>query len=249
VVVINEALAQKYWPGRDPLGHTIRLLADSAPWMTIVGVVGDVRHGGYQEEAPPTMYIPHEQAGITAYYWPPSMSLLLRTDGDPSSLVPAVRRLLREIDPALPLARVATMESLVSASVASRRFATQLLAGFAALALFLAAIGIYGVIAWGVTQRRFELGLRMALGATGPRVARLIVSEGLALTATGLVLGVAGGMVVLRLARAMLVDVSVADPITLVVVIALLGAVAVLASWLPARRATRVEPTVALREG
>jgi predicted permease len=249
VAIVNEAMVRKYWPNTNPVGHTIRMLNEQSPWATIIGVAGDVRHGGYQEASPPTMYFPHAQSDKTVYFAPAAMSLVVKADGDEMSLVAPIRSIIREMDPTVPLARVQSMEATVAASVAGRRFSTQLLALFAGLALLLAAIGIYGVISYGVSQRTFEISLRVALGAQEHQVLGLIVREGLLLAGVGLVTGVAGSAAVMWFARAMLVDVSIADPVTLSAVTALLVAVATLASYIPARRATTLEPTVTLRNG
>jgi putative ABC transport system permease protein len=193
------------------------------------------------------MYFPHAQSGLSAYYWPTDMNLVIRTQGDPLAIVSAVRRVVHELEPAAPLARIQTMDDVVAASVSSRLFSTQLLAGFAVLALVLAGIGIYGVISYGVTQRTFEIGLRIALGAQRQRVLRLIVGEGVRLAAVGLVIGIAGALAVTRSMRALFVDVSAGDPRTLLAATMSIAVVALLASWLPARRATAVNPMGAMR--
>jgi predicted permease len=249
VVVVNEAMVKKYWPSTNPIGHTIKMLNDKSPWATVVGVAQDVRHSGYQADAPPTMYFPYAQSALTVYYAPSTMSMVVKAAGNEAMLAAPIRAIVRTIDPAVPLARIQSMESLVASSVASRRFSTQLLALFAALALVLAAIGIYGVISYSVSQRTFELGLRMALGAQRGQVLHLVIGEGLLLAASGLVIGSFGAVLVMRFARSMLVDVSVADPMTLASVAAMLGAVSALASYIPARRATALEPTITLRNG
>jgi predicted permease len=249
VVVVNETMAKKFWPAVNPIGHTIKMLNDKSPWATIVGVVRDVRHSGYESESPPTMYFPHAQSALSVYYAPSTMSLVVKSAGDETVLTAPIRALVRTIDPTVPLARVQSMESVVASSVASRRFSTQLLALFAALALVLAAIGIYGVISYSVSQRTFEIGLRMALGAQSSQVLRLVIREGLVLAGAGLLAGGVGAVLIMRLAQSMLVHVSVADPLTLVTVTLALGLVAALASYIPARRAMRLEPTLTLRNG
>lgn len=249
VAVVNEAMARKYWPNASAIGHTIKMLNETAPWATVVGVARDVRHGGYQAEAPPTMYFPYAQSARSVYVAPATMSLVVKTSGDATVLAAPIRAIVREMDKTVPLARVQSMESLVASSVASRRFSTQLLALFAALALALAAIGIYGVISYSVSQRTFEIGLRMALGAQSPEVLRLVIREGLVLAGVGLVVGGAGALVLMRFAKSLLVSTSIADPVTLGAVAVLLGAVALVASYIPARRATALEPTVTLRNG
>jgi predicted permease len=247
VAVVNEAMEKKYWPTKGALGGTIKMLAKDAPWATVVGVVRDIREGGYLSESPPSMYFPYAQAGHSAYYWPTDMNLVIRTDGDPLVLVSSVRQILRELEPGAPLAQIQTMEQVIARSISSRRFATQLLGGFAALALLLAGIGIYGVISYGVTQRRFELSLRIALGAQRARVLRLVIGEGVQLAIIGLAIGAAGALAVTRLMRALFVDVAPWDPLTMVAVIVLISVAALMASWIPARRATIVDPIRAMR--
>lgn len=247
VVVVNETMEKMLWPGKSAIGGTVKMLNASSPWATVVGVVKDVREGGFLRETPPSMYFPHAQSGLSAYYWPADMDLVIKTAGDPLSVVSNVRPIVHELEPAAPIARIQTMEQVVAASVSSRRFSTQLLTGFALLALLLAGIGIYGVISYGVTQRTFEIGLRIALGAQRPRVLGLVVGEGVRLAALGLVIGIAGALAVTRSMGALFVNVSPADPRTLFVVVLSIAVVALLASWIPARRATVVDPMGAMR--
>ena len=249
VVVINEALAKNLWPGIDPIGHTLRMFSDKSPWVTVVGVVGDVRARGFQQSVPATMYFPYSQAGASAHYMPTSMSLVIRTVGDPVSIAAAVRSVVRALEPRMPISEVASLEQIVAGSIASRRFTTALLAGFAALALSLAGIGIYGVIAYGVSQRTFEIGIRIALGASTQSVVRLVMIEGVRMTAAGVAVGLAGALFVDRLLLSLLVGVSTTDWLTFVGVVGALTAVAACACALPARRATSVSPTEALKNG
>jgi len=247
VAVVNETMEKKLWPGKSAIGGTIKMLNPTAPWATVVGVVKDVREGGFLSEAPPSMFFPHAQAGLSVYYWPTDMNLVIHTAGDPLALVGAVRQIIRELEPAAPLAGIQSMEQVVAESVSNRRFSTQLLIGFATLALLLAGIGIYGVISYGVTQRTFEMGLRIALGAQRGSVLRLVVGEGVRLALIGLALGIAGALAVTRLMRALFVAVSPGDPRTLLTVSIAVGLVALFASWMPARRATVVDPMRAMR--
>jgi predicted permease len=248
VIVVNETMAKALWPGQDPLGHSIRMFGDSSgAWARVVGVVGDVRSGGFQSEVPPTFYVPHAQAKQTAYYTPRAMTLVVRTSGDPAALTLAVRAAIRAVAPDAPVTEVRTMHDVVASSIAARRFSTTMLALFAAVALTLAGIGIYGVIAYTVSQRTFELGLRVALGAQQRTVLALVLREGMQLTAIGLAFGVASALALTRLVRSLLVDVSAVDPLTFgVVALGLLG-VGLVASLVPARRAMAVHPTQALR--
>ncbi|HSA55038.1 MAG TPA: ABC transporter permease [Gemmatimonadaceae bacterium] len=246
-VVINETMAREHWPDRSPLGGTIKMLNEQSQWATVVGVVRDVRSNGFLGRIPPTMYFPHAQAGQSAYYVPSAMSLAIRTRGEPEGIIPAVRRIIRELEPAAPISRIRTMDQVVAESVASRRFTTQLLAGFAALALLLAGVGLYGVVSYAVTQRRFEIGVRLALGASQRQVIGLVLREGLRTAAIGAVTGLAGAIAVTRLMRSLFVDVQPADPITLASVVGILVVVALVASLVPARRASAVDPMRALR--
>jgi len=210
-------------------------------------VVKDVRSAGYQEDIPPTMYFPHAQAGQSAYYTPAAMSLVIKAEGDPTTLAGPVRQVVHQLNAMTPVSQVQTMEAAVAASVASRRFSTELLAGFAALALVLAGIGIYGVIAYDVSQRTYEIGLRMALGAQSGQVAGMMLGRGVRMVALGLVIGVGGSLAVTGVLKSLLVDVSRLDPVTIGGVVVVLAVVAAGAAYLPARRASAVDPMVALR--
>jgi putative ABC transport system permease protein len=249
VAVINEAMAKQLWPGQDPVGHTLRMFGPQSPWVTIVGVVQDIQSRGAGLEAPPTMFFPYAQSGKSAYFTPRQVTLAVKTAGNPEALGGAIRRLVRELDPGAPVSEVRSMEAVMGTALSSRRFTTLLLGWFAALALLLAGIGIYGVIAYGVSQRTYEIGLRQALGADRGSVLGLIVSEGLKLTGAGLAVGLVATLATGQLIRSLLVNVKTTDPVTLVAVALLLAGVAALASWIPARRAIAVSPTEALRGG
>lgn len=249
VAVINETMAKQLWPGQDPIGHTLRMFNPRSPWVTIVGVVRDIQSRGAGLDAPPTMFFPYPQAGKSAYFLPRQITLAVKTTGNPEALGGAIRRLVRELDAGAPVSEVRSMEAVMGTALSSRRFTTLLLGWFAALALLLAGIGIYGVIAYGVSQRTYEIGLRQALGADRGSVLGLIVSEGLRLTGAGLVVGLLATLATGQLIRSLLVNVKTTDPVTLVAVAALLAGVAALASWIPARRAMAVSPTEALRGG
>jgi predicted permease len=247
VVVVNQTMAQTLWPGRNAIGGTVKMLNETSPRATVVGVVRDERLAGFLKPAPPTMYFPQAQAGKSAYYVPSWMWLVVRTRGDAAAIAPSVRTVIRRVEPLAAIARVQTMEQVVSASVAPRRFATALIAGFAVVALVLAGIGIYGVIAYSVSQREFEIGLRLALGATPSVVARQILVEGLRTAMIGAVVGLGVALGTTRLLRAMFVEVSATDPATLASVTLLLVLVAMAASWLPARWASAVDPVGAMK--
>jgi putative ABC transport system permease protein len=247
VTVVNETMARTLWPGKEAIGGTVKMLNETSPQATVVGVVRDERLDGLLKPAPATMYFPQAQAGRSAFYVPSWMWLVVRTSGDAASIAPSVRTVIRRVEPRAAIARVETMEQVVSASVAARRFATALIAGFAAVALLLAGIGIYGVIAYSVSQREFEIALRLALGATPTGVARQILSEGLRTALVGAAVGLGVALATTRLLRAMFVDVSATDPVTMASVTLLLVAVAMAASWLPARAASSVDPLGAMK--
>lgn len=241
VFVINEAFAKEHFPGEDPIGKRI-----STEWFQvrsgeIVGVVGDIRELGPAEQAAPAFYLPFAKQPSSQFH------VVMRTTGNPEDLAAAARNVVRSIDPNQPVAEIRTMEQVASDLLARQRMNLLLLGGFAALAILLAAIGIYGVIAYSVNQRRQEIGVRVALGASRRAVLSLVVGQGMRLALLGLVLGVVGALLVTRLMESMLFGVTPTDPLTLAAVAAFLAAVALLASWVPALRAAATEPTVALR--
>jgi putative ABC transport system permease protein len=241
VALINRTAAQRLWPNEDPLGKRIRLGGIDNALRSIVGIVGDVNH--YDLETAPELqaYVPHAQ-------WTDSyMQLVVRTTTDPGALTGSVRQAIHALDPDMPLYQMTTMRQLVSASMAQRRFTLLLIAVFAAVALLMAAIGLYGVMAYNVTQRTREIGIRVALGAQRADVMRLIVGQGLRLVTLGLALGLIAALVLTRLMKKLLFAVSETDPATFAAVVLLLTLGALLACWIPARRATRVNPIVALR--
>jgi putative ABC transport system permease protein len=245
VCVVNQTLARQFFPGEDPLGKRLKQGGTDHPqnpYMEIVGVVGDVKYEGLEAKTEPAYYLPFAQNG-----WG-DMSLVVRSSvTDPAALVPAVRGELRALDPELPVAGVRTADELLTRSVAQPRFRTLLLAVFSAMALVLAAIGIYGVMSYTVARRTHEIGLRMALGAEGRDVLRLVVGQGVRLTLVGVLLGLAGALLLTRVLSGLLFGVSATDPLTLVCVPLLLAFVALLACYVPARRAAKVDPLVALR--
>ena len=248
VVIVSKKLAESQWPGENAIGKRVRLGGES-PFMTVVGIVGDLRSRGYDDTPEPTMYFPYAQSTRSAYYTPREMAIVVKAAGDPATLVPPLRAIVRSLDRAAPVSQARTLEDVVGTSVANRRFTTMLLVGFAALALALAGIGIYGVISYGVAQRTGEIGVRMALGAERRAVLGLVMAEALGMCGIGLVAGLVGSVAVARAARAMLVGVSAVDPATLACVCVALGGVAALAAAVPALRAARVNPSEALRSG
>jgi len=238
VVVINQTLASRFFLNEDPVGHRLTI---SGVLRTIVGIVGDAKYQGLGVEAGPQAYVPHAQS---AY---PGMRIIVRTTTDPSSLVSAVRAQIQSVDSEEGPTRFAPMTELLSESVAQPRFNTFLIGLFAALAFILSAIGIYGVISYDVTQRTSEIGVRMALGAQSRDVMRLILRQGLVLTLGGLAAGLAGAILLTRFLTGLLFEVKPTDPLMYAVVAGLLAFVALAACLIPARRATKVDPLVALR--
>ena len=252
VLVINETMAREYFPGDDPVGHFIQLGAlpdpdPQYPYMQVVGVVADVRQQP-DVEARAEMYVPYAQYPDEFMRRMFSLvTLVVRTTPPPSRLASEVRAAVRAVDPEQPLANVRTLDDVVSASVSQPRFRTTLLGIFAAMAIALAAIGVYGLLAHGVAQRVNEFGVRMALGASPGGVVRLVVWQGLTLAIVGIAIGLVLALVAVRALNSVLFDVTPWDPVAWVVASATLLAVALLASWFPARRALRVDPVVALR--
>ena len=241
--IVSAALAARLWPGEDPIGKRIQLGEVDTPWRTVIGVAGNVHHGGLDATVTQQVYVPERQ-------WPYAdnlFSLVVRAHGDAAALAPAVRRAVASVDPSQPIARVATMEQLVTSSIAQRHLALVLFVAFGAAALLLSAAGIYGVLAGSVAERTREIGVRSALGAAPADILALVVRQGLRLTAIGLALGTAGALATTRLLRALLFDVTPADPATFLAVVTTLGLVGLAAALVPAWRAVRVDPMTALR--
>jgi putative ABC transport system permease protein len=244
VVVINEAMAREYWPNQNPVGKRVSFDSrDGRPlWREIVGIVGDVRHLGLDRGLRPEIYIPFIQFG-----GPPS-TLVARANGAPRSLIAAIRKEVQAIDKDQPISNIHTLDELLDKSVAQRRFNLWSLGIFASVALALAAMGIYGVMSYLVAQRKHEIGVRMALGAQPRDVLKMVVGRGLRLVLVGLGVGLVGALALTRLLRNLLFEVSATDPLTFALIATLLLGVALLACYLPARRATKVDPLVALRQ-
>jgi predicted permease len=245
VMIVNQALASRYWPNEDALSKRITFEDNPKPkdWITIVGIVGDVKDK------------PNSPAAEPAYWWPlpqawdafPQMSLVVRSDADPAVLTSAVREQVRRLDPTLALADVRLMDQIADAGVAAPRFAFLLVGLFAGLAMLLAAIGIYGVISYSVNQRIPEFGLRLALGAPPRGLMRMVLAQAAKLAIVGSALGIVAALMLSRYLQSMVYDVSASDPLTFAAVGFMVMAIALLACYLPARRATRANPMVALR--
>jgi predicted permease len=249
VAVANETMARQYWPHADPIGKRIRLFLDErrrGPWVEIVGVARDVAFRQLDEAAQPELYLPEPQ-GAVAEFPSTTMTVMVRSAAEPAALAAAVRRAVRAVDPTAPVSRVRTLEELLARSLSRQRFDLALLALFAGVALALAAVGIYGVLANAVRQRTHEIGIRKALGARQGDVFRMLVGQGMKLALAGLALGLAGAGIVTRFQRSLLFGVEPTDPLTFAAVALLLCAVALVACGLPARRALAVDPMVALR--
>jgi putative ABC transport system permease protein len=241
-------MARQYWPGENALGRRFKLGGPEdtdSPWRQIVGIVGDVRQMGLDEPVKAEMYMPYQQVKNNSWYIP--RDLAIRTTSDTSSLVGSVRQIIREVDPDQPVSNVATMAEVLGEEAAQRRMGMIMLVGFAALALLLASLGIYGVLAYFVTQHTNEIGLRQALGATPRNILFLVLKKGMGLTLAGVGLGLLAALGLTRLMSSMLFGVNASDPLTFVAVPVVLVAVALFACYLPARRATKVDPLVALR--
>jgi putative ABC transport system permease protein len=240
VTVINESFARHFYPNEDPLGQRI-IIRNQKEAREIVGVVNDIRHFGPDKAPGPEMYVPYNQLVVGA------VPLVVRTESEPEALIGAVRKEIQAVDREVAIGKVRTMTQMMSATLAERRFALLLLGAFATVALSLAAIGIYGVMAYAVAQRTREIGIRMALGARAADALRLIIKQGLSLALIGVVAGLVGAFALTRLMKDLLFGVSATDPLTFIVIALLLTFVMLLACWIPARRATKVDPMVALR--
>ncbi|MBK8003927.1 MAG: ABC transporter permease [Gemmatimonadetes bacterium] len=247
VIVINETLAREYFPGEDPLGQRIGVGRQDGPLRTIVGVVGDVRHHGLTAPVKRTFYVPHAQWATSFGNPRRAMTLVVRTRGDPRALLEPVAALVRQRDPDLSLSAVTTLDEVLATATREQRFTMALMSGFALLALVLAAVGVYGVIAYTVAQRSREIGIRLALGAGPARVERLLVRQGMGPVVAGLGVGLGVALGVSRFLESLLYGVGVVDPVTFVVVPVVLAAVAVVAVVVPARRAVSGDPVGVLK--
>jgi len=245
VTIVDEVLAQRYWPDQNPIGKRIAAFFDNKKdqlnWRTVVGVVRNVKRYGLDGKIKEQYYFPQAQSPQRNVY------LLARSTADPSTLTGSIRDAIRAVDKDQPIYRVLTMEQVVSNSVAQKRFSMLLLVIFAGVALVLAAVGIYGVMSYSVTQRTHEIGIRMALGAQPGNVLALVVRQGMVMTLLGVGIGLAGALAVTRVMASLLFGIGAHDPLTFAAISVLLGAVALIASLIPALRATKVDPMIALR--
>ncbi len=243
VVVVNETLAKQTWPGEDPVGMRLKQgwFETKTEWREVIGVVGDVKFNGLTTDTPMQVYLPLPQNPIR------SVAVLARTAAEPTAIVPAIESIVRELDKDLPVYAIRTMDQVLETSIAQQRMSMVVLVVFAAVALVLASIGLYGVVAHGVTEWRHEIGVRMALGADRRHVLALVVRQGLSMAVAGTAIGVAGALALSRMVQDLLFGVKATDPLTFVVVVAVLLCVAAVACYVPAWRATRLDPTQALR--
>ena len=248
VAVINDTMAARYWPGEDAIGRQFMMGTDDKPWLTIVGIVGTVRHNAIVEAPRAEMYVAHAQLPGHIRSAPRGMTLVVKTAGNPLAIAGLVRDAVRTIDRNLPLSDIRTMEEVAAAALAQPRFVTFLLALFAGTALTLAAIGIYGTISLLVSERTQEMGIRLALGADRPTILKLVLGQGLMLTALGLIAGLAGAAILTRALSGLVYGVGTLDPVTFVAVPVILCAVALFACLIPARRAAALDPITTLRQ-
>jgi putative ABC transport system permease protein len=247
VVVINETMALAYWPDREPLGQQFHLGTRDQPWMTIVGVVRTSRHNAVVEGDRQEMFVPHAQFPAQTGNAPRGMTLVVRTEGDPRDLMGPARGVIRVLDPGLPVSDIRTMEQVTSDALSAPRFTALLLGTFAAAALLLAAIGVYGTLSLLVAQRSHEIGIRMALGAARGSILRMILGQGMALAGAGVAAGLAGAFLLTRLLERLVYGVGAIDPVTFAIVPLVLAGTALLACAWPARRAAGVDPAAMLR--
>ena len=246
--MVNESLAKKFFIGRDPIGGRLKPGGPTLPWFTVVGVLKDVKSGGVAEAAGTELYMLADQGPKAGGFAPNSMNFVVRSTMPLSSLANEYRRAVQELDPTLPLIRMRSMDTVIGDAIARPRFLTVLLGIFAGLALMLAAVGTYGILAYLVTERKQEIGIRMALGADRGKVLRLVLGRGLLLSGIGLAIGLAASLGLTRVMATLLFNVTPTDPLTLASVAAVIALVAAAACIIPAWRATRVDPLTVLRD-
>jgi putative ABC transport system permease protein len=242
VAIVSVAMARKYWPGENAVGKRLRFESDARmPWITIVGMVGDVRQLGLEKSPPPILYIPYRQFPL------PFTNVAVRSTASPAAVTAILRSALASVDPEMPFGEITTLQGVLDRSVDLPRFRATLLASFAAAALILAAVGVYGLMSYSVATRTREFGIRLALGAQPGQVLANVMREGLVLALAGIGLGLGSAYLAARLIESFLFGVGAGDPVTFVLVAGLLLAVALAASYVPSRRALRVDPIAALR--
>jgi putative ABC transport system permease protein len=241
VVLINEQLAREAWPGQDPIGKGIKFDAADPAWTRVVGVVGDIRHMGPSTPPRPEVYQPDSQRSL------PFMAFVVRTETDPSSVVPSLRRAVAELDPTLPLGRLQTMDEHLARSLSKPKFFSTLVTVFGALAVTLALIGIYAMMAWSVSERRQEFAIRLALGARNATLVGMVVRQALALAAVGIVIGLLSARAATGVLAGLLFGIQPTDPFAFALTALIVGAVALAACYVPVRRAIRVDPVSLLR--
>jgi predicted lysophospholipase L1 biosynthesis ABC-type transport system permease subunit len=240
-MLVSETTARRFWPGEEPIGQVLR--ASWGPSVVVAGVVADVRHQGLAEQPAPAVYLPQSIAPRLL------ATLAVRTAGDPLVLVGPIRQAILELDPNQPIRHIAPLTGVISESIARDRFFTVLFGIFGGLALVLAAVGVYGVLAYSVGQRIQEIGVRMALGARAADVLGMVLREGVFLIVVGIALGALSSLLLTRALHGLLYGVSTKDPVAFVLAPGILAGVALLACYVPARRATRIDPIIALRNG
>jgi putative ABC transport system permease protein len=245
-VIVNQSLAQKVWPGTDPIGKRIRLRQD-APWLAVVGVVADIRNHGSNNATKPEIYFLHTDQPFGVWADLRSMTLAVRTTAEPQKLAGAIRVQLQSLDPQLPIYKVSTLDQVVSASVSQTGAPTLALSLFAFVALVLSAVGVYGVLSYTVAQNRHEIGVRMALGAQRGQILSFFLGQAARWAAIGGCAGVAAALMLVRFMRSILFEISAYDPRVFLAVASVLAVVVLLASSLPALRATQVDPLIALK--
>jgi putative ABC transport system permease protein len=241
VVLINEQLAHEAWPGQDPIGKGIKFDANDQAWMRVVGVVGDIRHLGPSTPPRPELYQPDSQRSF------PFMAFVVRTEASPGAVVPSLRRAVAELDPTLPLGRLQTMDEHLARSLSKPKFFSTLVTVFGALAVTLALIGIYAMMAWSVSERRQEFAIRMALGARGAALTAMVLRRALGLAAIGIAAGLVGARAATGVLTGLLFGVRPTDPSAYALTAVIVGAVALAACYVPVRRALRVDPVSVLR--
>jgi putative ABC transport system permease protein len=246
VAIVNEEMVKEFFPNENPIGMRIRWARDAGPprWMSIIGVVGDVKHSGLNQPTDPAVYAPYSQSNEEWRRW---MTIAIRTTGASSGLVGEAKRQIWSVDNQIPVSDVHTMEELLSVSFAQQRFNMFLLGLFAALALILAAVGVYGAMSYSASQRTHEIGIRTALGAQRRDVLWLVMNDGAKIALFGITIGIAGALALTRLMASLLFEVKPTDPATFAAVAILLASVTLAACYIPARRAMRIDPMVALR--